>query len=121
MNFSVPAGAFDPATGRAEVTIPSGIVLQVQSASSWQLQMRATGATFMYVTQPGAGIAKPVAELQVRRSTGGSRIVSSTSYVVVASGKNTSGWDEYAFDVILQATSNDAGGVYTVNLEFNII
>lgn len=120
VNIPVPAGAFDLVTGRAAVTVSSGIVMQVNATGSWHLQVRATSATFTYLTGPGTGHPKPVAELQLRPAGGGTASVISTSYRAITSGSKTTGWDDYAFDLILQVTSADAGGLYSVTLEFNV-
>jgi hypothetical protein len=118
--IAVPASAFDLVTGQAEVTVPGGIVMQVDSSSSWKMQVRATSATFTYLTAPGTGKPKPVAELQLRPAGGGTASVISTSYRTITSSSKTTGWDDYAFDLILQVTSADAGGLYSVTLEFNV-
>jgi len=120
VNILVPVGAFDPVSGRAEVTIPRGLVLQVQSDRGWKLQMRASRAAFDYLTQPAAGISKPVSDLQLREANGGRMVVPTVSFIEIAKGGTTHGWIEHAFDVIFQATSADAGGYYTVNLEFDL-
>ena len=120
VNLSVPAGAFDPTTGKATVTVTRGLILQVQSNNSWKLRMRSTSANFSYTTQPGAGISKPVSDLQLVNVGTSKTLVPATSYLQIANGGNTHGWSEYAFDVIFQATTGDAGGLYTVNLEFNL-
>ena len=120
VTIPVPASAFDLATGQALVTVPSGIVMQVNATGSWHLQVRATSATFTYVTAPGMGHPKPVAELQLRPAGGGTASVVSTSYRTITSSSKTKGWDDCAFDLILQVTSADAGGLYSVTLEFNV-
>jgi hypothetical protein len=120
VTIPVPASAFDLVTGQAEVTVPSGIVMQVNATGSWHLQVHATSATFTYLTAPGTGKPKPVAELQLRPAGGGTASVISTSYRAITSGSKTTGWDDYAFDLILQVTSADAGGLYSVTLEFNV-
>ena len=116
----VPASAFDPASCKAQVTVSRGIVMQVNAAGSWSLRVRATSAAFTYVPQPGTGNAKPVAELQLRPTGGGTTSVITTSYHVIRTGSRTTAWQDCPFDVILQATSADAGGQYTVTLEFNV-
>ena len=120
VTIAVPASAFDLATGQAMVTVPSGILLQVNSSSTWKMQVRATSATFTYLTAPGTGRPKPVAELQLRPARGGTASAVSTSYRTITSSSKTTGWDDYAFDLILQVTSADAGGLYSVSLEFNV-
>ena len=119
LNIPVPASAVDPATGLATVTVPSGIQLQVNSSKNWTMQVRATSATFTYVTAPGTGTPKSVAELQLRPAGGGTAAPVSTSYRLITSDAKTKGWGNYAYDVILQVTSADAGGVYSVTLQFN--
>jgi len=119
LTIPVPASAVDPATGLATVTVPSGIQLQVSSTKSWTMQVRATSATFTYVTAPGTGTPKSVAELQLRPAGGGTAAPVSTSYRLITSDAKTKGWGNYAYDVILQVTSADAGGVYSVTLQFN--
>jgi hypothetical protein len=117
VNITVPAGAFNPSTGRAEVTLPRGLVLQVKDENSWKLRMRASRATF--VTQTVPANTKPLSDLQLRHATGGSLLVPAVSFIEIAKGGNTHGWSELAFDVIFQATSDDASGLYSVNLEFD--
>ncbi len=117
VNLIVPAGAFDPTTGRAEVTLRRGLVLQVKDDNSWKLRMRASRSTF--VTQTVPANTKPVSDLQLRNAAGGALLVPAVAYIEIAKGGNTDIWIEIAFDVILQATSADAGGLYSVNLEFD--
>ena len=116
VNLTVPSSAFDPATGKAEVTLPRGLVLQVNATSSWKLRLRSLGSTF---TCNGLTSTKPVSNLQLR-STDGSLLVPSVSFVQIAKGGNSHGWDEQAFDVILQVTGADVGGLYSVKLEFEL-
>ena len=118
VTISVPATAFDPTTGKADVTIPRGLVLQVQSSNSWRLGLRAVRAYF--VNEAAVGDTKSVSELQLRNADGGAIYVPSVASVEIARGGNTHGYVEYAFDVILQATTADPAGVYSVNLEFNL-
>jgi hypothetical protein len=117
VSIRVPASAFDPNTGQAEVTISRGLVLQVQSGGGWKLQMRSVRSDFL--SPPGQGNTKPVSDLQLRNADGGTIIVPNTTYVEIAKGGNTHGWLELAYDVIFQSTTADAGGFYTVNLEFD--
>jgi hypothetical protein len=120
VNIAVPAGAFDPATGVATITIPGGLVLRVNSSKNWSLQVRALSPTFTYSSPPASGSTKPVAELQLQPVGGGSALALSTSNRVITSGAKTKSWADCAFDVILQATSADPGGLYTATLEFKI-
>jgi hypothetical protein len=116
----MPASAIDPATGLGMVTLSGGLVLQLMATGNWHLQFRATSANFSYQTQPGAGVNKPVAQLQLRKSSGGGLLVPSTTFAQIDQGAKTSGkWINYSYDVILQVTSADPGGQYTMNLEFN--
>jgi hypothetical protein len=117
VQISVPAAAFNPGTGQAEVTVPRGLVVQVASSNSWKLRLRATRANF--VTQTIPVHTKPVSVLQLRKVDGGAPLVLSATYFEIARGGNTHGWDEQAYDVIFQATSGDAAGLYSVNLEFD--
>lgn len=118
VTISVPATAFDPTSGKAEVTIPRGLVLQVKSSNSWRLGLRAVRAYF--VNQSVAGDMKSVSDLQLRNADGGAIFVPSVASVEIARGGNTHGYVEYAFDVIFQATTDDPAGLYAVNLEFNL-
>ena len=118
VSISVPASAFNPTTGKAEVTIVRGLVLQVESSNSWRLNLRAVRAYFVNQSVPGD--TKPVSDLQLRNADGGAILVPSASSVEIARGGNTHGNVEYAFDVIFQATTDDPGGLYSVNLEFNL-
>jgi hypothetical protein len=120
VNIPVPASAFDPSTGVATVTVPGGLVLQVNSSKNWSLQVRALSPTFTYSSPPASGSTKPVAELQLQPVSGGSALALSTSNRVITSGAKTKSWIDCAFDVILQATSANRGGLYTVTLEFKI-
>jgi hypothetical protein len=117
VNIAVPVGAFEPTTGQAEVTVPRGLVLQVDSPSSWKLRLRATRATLTTQTIPSD--SKPIAALQLRNAAGGSLLVVSTTYFEIARGGNTNGAAEYAFDVSFQASTADAAGLYSVNLELD--
>jgi hypothetical protein len=119
VNIPVPAGSFDPATGQAEVTVARGLVLQVHSGSGWKLRMRAASSTFECVPRPAPGRAKNVSDLQLRNADGGQWATPSSSYVELAKGGATSGWREYAFDLMFHASCADAGGIYSVNLEFD--
>ena len=118
VSIAVPAGSFNPATGLASVTVTRGLVLQVDASSTWKLEMRSTNASFTCIPLSGAGSTKPNSDLQVRSSGGGSTITTSTSYVQIANGGNTHGWSQLAFDVILNADTGDAAGLYSLNLAF---
>jgi len=121
VNITVPAGAFDPLTGLAEVTVSRGVVLQVSSDKKWKLRLRATNANFVSNLQPASGgTVKPVSDLHLRDAGGGRVLVPSTSFVEIANGKKTRDPTEYAFDLILSADSADAGGLYTAILEFDL-
>jgi hypothetical protein len=120
VNIPVPASAFDPATGVATITIPAGLVLRVNSSKNWSLQVRALSPTFTYSSPPASGSSKPVAELQLQPVGGGSALALSNASHDITSGAKTKSWSDCAFDVILQATSADRGGLYTVTLEFSV-
>jgi len=120
LTIVVPASAFNLATGTASVTVTSGIQLSVKATGYWHLQVRAISSAFTFVTQPGAGTPMPVTQLTLRPVGGGSQFVMSTANQVIASGAPTAGWKSSPFDTILQVTSANAGGQYTVTLEFNI-
>jgi hypothetical protein len=117
VSIRVPASTFDPNTGQSEVTIARGLILQVQSDKGWKLQMRAVRPDFL--SPPGQGNTKPASDLQLRNADGGTIIVPTTTYVEIAKGGNSHGWLELAYDVILKSTTADAGGFYTINLEFD--
>ncbi len=119
VNISVPAGAYNATTGKAEVTVPRGLVLQIQSTDSWRLKLRAVRSYFVNQSVPGD--TKPVTDLQLQDADGGSIFVPSVSSVEIARGGNTHGWVEFAFDVIFQATTDDPAGLYSVKLEFNLL
>lgn len=116
VNVAVPASAYDPATAQAEVTLVRGLVLQITSSTSWKLRLRALRSTFTY---NGRSDPKRTSDLQLRDATSTVR-VPTTSFVQIANGGNTHGAKEYAFDVILQTTGDDAGGLYSVQLEFDL-
>jgi len=121
VNITVPAGAFDPVTGLAEVTASRGVVLQVSSDKKWELRLRAINANFVSNLPPASGgTVKPVSDLQLRDAGGGRVLVPSTSFVEIANGKKTDGPTEYVFDLILSADSADAGVLYTAVLEFDL-
>ncbi|MBP8275252.1 MAG: hypothetical protein KAY59_12515 [Acidobacteria bacterium] len=119
VNIAVPAGAYNATTGKAEVTVPRGLVLQIQSTNSWRLKLRAVRSYFVNQSVPGD--TKPVSDLQLLNVDGGSIFVPSVSSVEIARGGNTHGWVEHAFDVIFQATTDDPAGLYSVKLEFNLL
>ena len=116
VNLTVPPSAYDPATAQAEVTLARGLVLQITASSSWKLRLRALRRTFTY---NGQSDSKRTSDLQLRDVNNTVR-VPTTTFVQIANGGNTHGAQEYAFDVILQTSGDDAGGLYSVQLEFEL-
>ncbi len=122
ISFSVPPGAYNPATGAATVTISRGLVAQVNTNKKWSLQMRATSANFVFTPLSGPTVSKSVSGLQLRDCTAGSLFVPSLSFTTIDNGSNTKGrWLDSVFDVIFQVTGTDPAGQYSVILEFQVI
>jgi hypothetical protein len=117
VNISIPVGAFNPATGSAQVTVSRGLVVKVDADRSWKLQMRSTSSVLLLVDPAGTGASKPVSDMTLRGSSSGQLFVPSTSFIQVANGGNTNGWSQIAFDVILKATAADSPGTYTTTLQ----
>ncbi len=117
VNISIPASAFNPASGAAAVTLSRGLVVQVNATTPWTLQLRSTSSTIPLVNPPGTGATMPLSNLTLRSTPGGTVYAPSTSYVQVASGARTAGWSQYAFDVILTASAANAPGTYTTTLQ----
>jgi hypothetical protein len=123
VNIDVPAGAYDPATAQATVTVSGGIVAQVNTNKKWSLQMRATSANFAFTPLSGPSVSKPVSDLQLRDSVAGTLFAPKLSFTTVDTGSNTKGhWVNSTYDLIFQVNAtDDPAGRYTVILEFQVI
>ena len=87
VNITVPASAYNLATGAASVTSLTAITARIRSNLNWNFMVRAATSTFTHSPSPGAPVtSKPVSNLLIRQNGAGSFIPLSTSNAVVASG-----------------------------------
>jgi len=121
VNLSVPASAFNLATGDASVTSASAISATLRSNRNWNFTVRAGSTTFMHTPVPGApATSKPVSELLIRQNGTSSFLPLSTSSVVIASGPNGNNIDR-EFDLRFDTTLDDSPGQYSVTLVFTLL
>jgi len=121
VNLSVPASAFDLASGAASVTSPSAISATLRSNRNWNFSVRAGSTTFTHIPDFGApATAKPVSGILIRENGTASFVPLSTSNAVIASGPNGPN-NSREFDLRFDTSLTDSPGQYSVTLIFTLI
>jgi hypothetical protein len=116
VSITVPASAFDQASGQAVVTVPRAVLAEVHATRPWILRVRSDRAKF---STSSGNSDKPCTDLAIR-ATGlpGFRPLSTTAAPVLT-GDKTQGWVDVSFDLRFTALLTDAAGTYTLNLLFD--
>jgi hypothetical protein len=121
VNLSVPASAFNLASGAASITSPSAISATLRSNRDWNFTVRTGSPTFTHIPVPGAPTtAKPVSGILIRESGAGSFVPLSTTSAVIASGPNGPN-NNRDFDLRFDTSLTDSPGQYSVTLIFTLI
>jgi hypothetical protein len=121
VNLTVPASAFDLASGAASVTSPSAISATLRSNRNWTFNVRAGSSTFTHIPDIGApATSKSVSGILIRESGAASFVPLSTSSAVIASGPNGNNIDR-VFDLRFDTSLSDSPGQYSVTLIFTLI
>lgn len=121
VNLSVPASAFDLASGAASVTSTAAISATLRSNRNWNFTVRAGSPTFTHLPAPGApSSSKSVSGLLIRENGSSSFVPLSTSSAVIASGPNGPS-NNRSFDLRFDTSLADSPGDYSVTLIFTLI
>lgn len=120
VNLTVPASAFNLASGAASVTSTSAISATLRSNRNWNFSVRAGSPTFTHVPDFGApAISKPVSGILIRENGSSSFVPLSTSNAVIASGASGSSIARN-FDLRFDTSLGDPPGRYSVTLIFTL-
>lgn len=116
VTFTVPATAYNRATGIAVITIPRAVLGELHASKPWMLMVRAENMVANNRANTGA---IPSHDLAIRASGEPGYRPLSTTPTRVLNGDKTNGWINVAMDLQFTARLGEPGGVYSFRLFFD--
>jgi hypothetical protein len=116
VTITVPASAYNRATGVAVITVPRAVVGQLFAARPWVLTARAESAS---APNRVGGASKPSTDLAIRAAGEPGFHPLTTSAVPLLTGARTDSWINVALDLQLTARLTDISGSYNFRLYFD--